>query len=388
MINEERKSSFESIYYSYMSLISKDPSSYCRTGFRMRLPIIQKHTLSEIICCAKEIWKNENSVLDLSDPIVIIGDLHGHIIDLFRIFHVFPDPKETKYLFLGDIVDRGEFSLETLTLIMILKILFPNNVYIIRGNHEFAEICESFGFLNEIMTQYGDIKLFNEFTDAFSFLPLAAQIGPNILCIHGGIGPFISDIQTIASVTRPCYSFEDHPVLDSLVWSDPTDVSGGYSESQRGYGYLFGEASFVDFLSRSSIKIVIRGHQCVDEGYSHMFNNRLITLFSASNYCGKSHNKAAVISIKDNSLSFITFGPLQHPLRSSAIFYSPSFSTNSILLESPSKQTLPSLDSKKYNSAQSLIDKTNASIMKKSFNSSVMINRGNISQRTLSRFKK
>ncbi len=147
----------------------------------------------------------EPTVVRVASPVVIVGDLHGHVLDLIRILQYSGHPPKTKYLFLGDTIDRGEFSLETIILILLFKIVYPNDITLIRGNHEFSQLCNHSGFGEEVRATYYEPLALSNFFTVFSVIPLAAVIDDSTLCIHGGIGPDIHSLQDIEKISRPIF---------------------------------------------------------------------------------------------------------------------------------------------------------------------------------------
>ena len=260
------------------------------------LPSLPENGLSFLLTDVLEVFKNEESMLHINGPIVVVGDLHGHLLDLFRIFNIYGKPSTTKYLFLGDIVDRGEFSLETITMILLAKILFPKNVFVIRGNHEFNQMGEQFGFLKEILEMYHSISIFNLFNRVFSYFPIAAVINKKYLSLHGGIGPTMFSLKQIEAVQRPVVNF-DSQLESSILWSDPTLDINTFMASSRGIGYHFGQDSTESFLKETGMEAIIRGHECIASGVQTLFNNKVITVFSASDYCGVTGNFSGILEI-------------------------------------------------------------------------------------------
>lgn len=132
----------------------------------------------------------------------ICGDIHGQYYDLLRLFEYGGFPPEANYLFLGDYVDRGKQSLETICLLLAYKIKYPENFFILRGNHECASINRIYGFYDECKRRY-NIKLWKTFTDCFNCLPIAAIIDEKIFTMHGGLSPDLNSMEQIRRVMRP-----------------------------------------------------------------------------------------------------------------------------------------------------------------------------------------
>ena len=274
--------------------MSQSMIDICTGKSKLNLPFPDEIFLIKIASHGMKIFENEPSLLDLKPPIIIVGDLHGQLLNLFQIFQNFDLPPNTTYLFLGDIVDRGPFSIETVTLLFSLKICFPENVYIIRGNHEFSNVSLNGGFFEELTGIYNNQEVFNAFNEAFNYLPIAAKLGPYI-CLHGGISPELETLEQIRSIPKPITGYSD-PILCGIFWSDPHESVKTFQSSTRGVGFFFGRKPLISFLNQNNLKVLIRGHECVD-GYSYRFKNRCVTVFSASNYCGTSENHAAALQI-------------------------------------------------------------------------------------------
>jgi protein phosphatase len=256
------------------------------------------------------LFSQDPVVLDLDAPITVVGDLHGQILDLYRIIQQHGMPGTTRYLFLGDFVDRGPFSFEVVTFVFLAKVIFPNAMWVIRGNHEFGYICSDGGFRDQLLRLFRDDQVFTMFCAAFTEMPLAALIGSSILAVHGGIGPEFRSINQLRGITRPIEEF-DNGVIDCVLWSDPNDETEGFEPSPRGAGYVFGKDGFAKFMDANCLNLMVRGHECVADGYQWHFDEKLLTVFSASNYCGTSGNKAAVLVIGGGrSLELKTFDPL------------------------------------------------------------------------------
>ena len=308
----------------------------------LTLPQFEPDAIMDLCREVKNVFLEEPSVLEIETPVLIVGDLHGQILDLFRIIQANGLPTTRKYLFLGDFVDRGEFSIEVVTYVFLLKVVYPHNVYVIRGNHEFDAVCATGGFGHDLNWMYRNPVVYYSFLDSFSAIPIAALIGRTYLAVHGGIGPELNDIQQIRNLRRPINDFDDG-VLDSLLWSDPCPDVDTYQKSKRGTGYLFGARVLRSFLEMNALKVLIRGHQCVQDGYSELFDKHVITVFSASNYCGSIGNKCAVMLIKrTGDYEFQQFQPVPWFKRNQATFFDKK-KEKKVQLETPKKELSSSL---------------------------------------------
>ena len=309
------------IFNFYKRVAKEDIIEDAKYASILRVAVIPQMLLSNIFTEATKIVRNEDIVLTLHEDITIVGDLHGHLPDLLRILRNNGFPPTKNYLFLGDIIDRGEFSTETLTLITVMKVLYPKNVFIIRGNHEFEEITECAGFLYEFRDLYNfNETLVQQVLRFFSFLPLAAVINDTNFCVHGGLGPNFTRIDDLRSLKRPIKN-TDSPILQDALWSDPSDTEG-YQPSIRGCGYHFGSDICHDFLRRNGMELIIRGHECVQEGIKYSFDQSLVTVFSASNYCNTIRNKCGLLTLyrHENKRFITTYNPMPYMPRPRASF--------------------------------------------------------------------
>ena len=316
--------SWVSSYLSYMeSLTQNSVVQFAERKLKIRLPKLTLNMLTSLTTEARKILETESTVFRISTDVksvLIVGDIHGHLLDLLLIFKTHGFPRNQRYLFLGDLVDRGEFSLETIVLVLALKICFPENVFIIRGNHEFSEMFETSGFGAELSAEYNSNKsVVSMFSNVFSFLPLACVIDDKYFCVHGGIGPSFSTIHEIEKIRNPCPCIDCNSIVTELLWSDPSDSIPFFMPSSRGTGFLFGAKALERFFKDNGFEKVIRAHQCVKEGILHSMNNSVITVFSASNYCGITYNKGGVLLISSAGIEEYTYGPLQYLKRESAI---------------------------------------------------------------------
>ncbi|KAK2990555.1 hypothetical protein RJ640_019835, partial [Escallonia rubra] len=260
---------------------------------------LDSYEVGELCYAAEQIFMQEPTVLQLKAPIKVFGDLHGQFGDLMRLFDEYGYPSTAgdityiDYLFLGDYVDRGQHSLETITLLLALKIESPENVHLIRGNHEAADINALFGFRLECIERMGEndgIWAWTRFNQLFNYLPLAAMIEKKIICMHGGIGRSIHSVEQIERLERPITMDAGSIILMDLLWSDPTenDSVEGLRPNARGPGLVtFGPDRVSDFCKKNRLQLIIRAHECVMDGFERFAQGQLITLFSATNYCGK-----------------------------------------------------------------------------------------------------
>lgn len=253
---------------------------------------------------------------------LVSGDIHGQYSDLLRLFEYGGFPPKANYLFLGDYVDRGRQSLETICLLLAYKIKYPENFFLLRGNHECASINRIYGFYDECKRRF-NVRLWKAFTDCFNCLPVAALIDDKILCMHGGLSPDLNNLDQIRNLPRPT-AIPDTGLLCDLLWSDPGKDVKGWGMNDRGVSYTFGPDKVSEFLSKHDLDLVCRAHQVkrslstflcsiqlfvlisilqlqvVEDGYEFFAERQLVTIFSAPNYCGEFDNAGAMMSVDEN----------------------------------------------------------------------------------------
>lgn len=246
---------------------------------------------------SREIFLSQPILLELEAPLKICGDIHGQYYDLLRLFEYGGFPPESNYLFLGDYVDRGKQSLETICLLLAYKIKYPENFFLLRGNHECASINRIYGFYDECKRRY-NIKLWKTFTDCFNCLPVAAIVDEKIFCCHGGLSPDLQSMEQIRRIMRPT-DVPDQGLLCDLLWSDPDKDTMGWGENDRGVSFTFGAEVVAKFLHKHDFDLICRAHQVVEDGYEFFAKRQLVTLFSAPNYCGEFDNAGAMMSVDE-----------------------------------------------------------------------------------------
>ncbi|KAG1178714.1 hypothetical protein G6F70_001622 [Rhizopus microsporus] len=249
----------------------------------------------------KEILAEESTVVPVNAPVTLCGDIHGQFYDLLKIFEVGGSLPETSYIFMGDFVDRGRYSLETLTLLLLYKVKYPERITLIRGNHESRNVTRVYGFYDECMAKYQNSKVWEWCCMVFDYLPLAAIIDGSVFCVHGGLSPELPSIDSIRTLFRMQELPQSGGHCD-LLWSDPEVQVETWTISPRGGGYLFGPLPTTAFCHNNKIDLIVRSHQLVDEGYNYPFlEKNLVTLWSAPNYCYRCGNKAAILKVPEEN---------------------------------------------------------------------------------------
>jgi serine/threonine-protein phosphatase 4 catalytic subunit len=260
--------------------------------------IPDEEDLVPIFLRATEILQKEPNIRQLSTPVTICGDIHGQFADLLELFRVGGDCFDTNYLFLGDYVDRGAQGVESFLYLLGLFLRYPARVTLLRGNHEARQTTQSCGFYEECIRKFGGTSVWHLCTDLFDLFPIAAIVDNTIFCVHGGLSPEIHSVDQIAAIDRR----REPPVSGAFVdilWSDP-DEQPGFAVSPRGAGFLFGGDIVAAFNRENNMSLICRAHQLMMEGYGTMFDDQLVTVWSAPNYCYRTGNVASILEIDEN----------------------------------------------------------------------------------------
>ncbi|KAI8642300.1 Metallo-dependent phosphatase-like protein [Parasitella parasitica] len=270
---------------------------------------------SEIVAICKAVhqaFMSQPTLIELNPPVKVMGDIHGQFQDLIRLFEMGGFPPESNYLLLGDYVDRGKQSLETILLLFCYKIKYPENFFLLRGNHECANVTRVYGFYDECKRRT-NVKIWKTFVDVFNSLPIAGLVAGKIFCVHGGLSPSLSTMEDIRTIVRPT-DVPEFGLLNDLLWADPSDTALDWEDSERGVSYCFGKKIVNEFLSKFDLDLVCRAHMVVEDGYQFFNERTLVTVFSAPNYCGEFDNFGAIMSVNEELLcSFELLTPMDHP---------------------------------------------------------------------------
>jgi serine/threonine-protein phosphatase 2B catalytic subunit len=277
-----------------------------------------------IINKGTEVLRAEPNMLEMDAPITVCGDVHGQYFDLMKLFEVGGDPAETRYLFLGDYVDRGYFSIECVLYLWSLKIWYPNTLWLLRGNHECRHLTDYFTFKLECKHKYSE-EIYEACMDSFCALPLAAVMNKQFLCIHGGLSPELNTLEDLKSIDR----FREPPtqgLMCDILWADPLEEFGQEKTNDffihnhvRGCSYFFSYPAACAFLEKNNLLSVIRAHEAQDAGYRMYRKTRttgfpsVMTIFSAPNYLDVYNNKAAVLKYENNVMNIRQFNCTPHP---------------------------------------------------------------------------
>ncbi|KAK0406915.1 hypothetical protein QR680_018887 [Steinernema hermaphroditum] len=261
--------------------------------------VVKETEMIQLCQMAREVFMSQNSMIEIEPPVKICGDIHGQYGDLLRLFDRCGFPPGVNYLFLGDYVDRGRQNLETICLLLAYKIKYPDNFFLLRGNHECATINRVYGFYEECNRRYQSVQLWQTFQDVFDAMPFTALVSAKILCMHGGLSPHIRSIDQLRHITRSIEPPNPSLQMD-LLWSDPDPYNKGWLPNTRGVSYTYGTEVVQEYVTKLNIDLIARAHQVVQDGYEFFAGRKLITIFSAPHYCGQFDNAAAVMSVDEN----------------------------------------------------------------------------------------
>ena len=275
--------------------------------------LVQEEDIKIILGTVREVFMSQPMLMEVNGPLKILGDTHGQFYDLLRIFEKCGFPSaQNAYLFLGDYVDRGKHSIETIILLFCYKILYPTAFTLLRGNHECASINRQYGFFDDVKRRY-NVKLFRVFTAVFDTMPICGVVSGKIICMHGGLSPDLGNVQLINQIARPC-DVPHEGIMCDLLWSDPSDDDNvsGFLPSSRGVGWEFGADMVEAFLDHVDMDLIVRAHQVQERGYGFFANRQLVSIFSAPGYCGEFNNDAAVMNVDAKlQCSFTVIPPRQ-----------------------------------------------------------------------------
>ena len=291
---KEIEESSDRITYLKEKLIESRKGQFCtnvKLSEREIFTVIEKALL---------IFENEPSMLELEPPLYICGDIHGQFYDLLRVFDILKYPPKSRFLFLGDYVDRGKKSLECILLLLCLKIKYPTQIYLLRGNHESADVNRTYGFFDECKRKVS-VKIYKKFCNLFNMLPITALVGEKILCMHGGLAYELKDINQLKLIKRPT-EIPEAGLLCDLVWSDPDDslLFDFKTNKERGISVCFSKKLVEDFTQKNDLDLICRAHQVVEEGFQFFANMKLITIFTAPNYMGEFDNNGGILEVNED----------------------------------------------------------------------------------------
>ena len=286
---------------------------------------LPEEEVKDLCTKAKELFIKEPNVQIVHCPITVCGDTHGQFHDLLELFKVGGNIPDTNYLFLGNYIDGGYFSVESISLLLALKLKYPNRIFLLRGTHESRKMSKIYGFYEECFKKYGNNpEIWKIFTDLFDFLPLCALIDNKILCLHGGLSPSIQTLEDINQLNRNQEIPDNSPISD-LLWNDPSEVGDDQGIGKRTVGFWFGKEITSKFIFTNKLSVIFRRQFC-QNGYQWNHDNNILSIFSAPNYCYRCGNLAAIVEIDDNmKYKLQTFEPAPRRGKTSLQKYIPDY---------------------------------------------------------------
>lgn len=285
---------------------------------------LKEYQAIRIVQDATELLSSEPNLLQVPAPVTVCGDIHGQYYDLMKLFEVGGDPALTSYLFLGDYVDRGSFSIECLVYLYAVKLTYPDTIFMLRGNHECRHLTEYFTFKNECLHKYSE-SFYEECITSFNSLPLVAIMNKQFFCVHGGLLPELRCMEDVIKLDR----FREPPtkgLMCDLLWADPVeDYDDDNMDTKfvrntvRGCSFAFTYRASCEFLDKTGLLSIIRAHEAQDAGYRMYKRTKtlgfpsLLTMFSAPNYLDNYNNKAAILKYENNVMNIRQFNSSPHP---------------------------------------------------------------------------
>jgi serine/threonine-protein phosphatase 6 catalytic subunit len=264
----------------------------------LKCDYLLENELKQLCNLVKTILIEESNVQPVSSPVTVCGDIHGQFHDLLELFKTGGELPKTRYIFMGDFVDRGYYSLETLTLLLLFKARYPQHITLLRGNHESRQITQIYGFYEECQRKYGNANAWKYCCEVFDCMNVACIIDGKVLCVHGGLSPDVRTLDQIRTIDRRQEIPHEGAFCD-LMWSDPENIET-WAVSPRGAGWLFGSRVTSEFNHLNGLELICRAHQLVQEGYKYHFSEQnLVTVWSAPNYCYRCGNLASILSFDE-----------------------------------------------------------------------------------------
>eukprot|EP01129_Flabellula_baltica_P005718 TRINITY_DN2087_c0_g1_i4.p1 TRINITY_DN2087_c0_g1~~TRINITY_DN2087_c0_g1_i4.p1 ORF type:complete len:314 (+),score=64.64 TRINITY_DN2087_c0_g1_i4:80-1021(+) len=263
--------------------------------------ILSLNETKELVSIVRPVLHDEPNVLLMDGPVNVIGDLHGDVVSLNYVLEQV-DVKSERVLCLGDYVDRGFYSVAVLSVLLCLKGMYKDRVFLLRGNHECREIVKVYGFYDELKRLYDEAEaeeLLDIYCDIFDQFPLAAVIGGEVLAVHGGLSEGLASIDQISEIDRFCDVPKEACLMTDILWSDPHDDNDSWKESPRGISQLWGNEETQTFCSQNKLRYIVRSHQLVMEGAKWSHAEKILTIFTSANYCLQCQNDGGFVRISE-----------------------------------------------------------------------------------------
>lgn len=316
-IAEEAAREFSVLWKFYEDTFAENIDRYAQRQLRLRLPFLPPAVFGSLLDKLIQTVRSEPLIVRESGDYIVIGDLRGSILDFLRVLRRFGSPRVQKYLFLGNYSNGGELSVQVITLVFLLKVLFPTNVVVLRGCFEFDETCTGGTLRSEIDMLYGETNVYSKVIAAFNWLPLAMIMNEKAFCVNGGIGRETAKLELLEETERPIEGFKQQNVVE-IMWSSPTDLLPMFLPSSQSYGVLFGPQAVTQFLRATNLDILIRGNGVSETGYESQFNGVVQTVFTASMIEGS--NGSAVLECRNGVINPVCM-PCVMPMKRNGVTF-------------------------------------------------------------------
>lgn len=306
----------ETLWRAYYNMFTKDVNHYAIKRVRFYVPIPPQKLFVDMVIKCNELFKKEPTTILTNGNAIIAGEIQGSIVDLLKVFHEWNKRRDCKLILLGNIIGVQEFSLETLTLVMVAKILYPDKIIILRGTNEFIDTANVGGLMSQLNNAYQNEELYNYVCEMFSYIPLAAVLNGDIFITHGGIGPEISSVDKIPLIPRPLVRLTE--ASKQLLYSTPTNLIPLFMPASSALGYVFGEAATGMFLDRNLLRLIIRTHSAGFGGAEMFFDGRVISL-TCSNVAGREERQNALFLVDANEERPIIYDAMRELKRADTV---------------------------------------------------------------------
>ena len=318
-----RKRASDITMRAFGTFIGASEPEIVSVGLQVPIPRFESRVIFELCSEAVDFLRPRGGLVEIHGPTYVVGDLHGNFHDLIRIYNSIYESGNLTVVFLGDYVDRGAYSTEVVLFIFTILCKYPNNVVLLRGNHEFPVTHEGHTnfLLEELKVSYPEEfqQLYDSIQFTFAWLPLAALINDDVLCVHGGLSPLLNNVDQLRSVRYPIFNYDD-PMIGDLLWSDPYLHVNHFIASTRGVGQFFGSGAAKNFLTNNNLKYLIRAHQCVIDGVEESLKD-VFTVFSSSFYTDEENKSGFIYLDASSQMKIYTLRPLMSIKRAKAHFY-------------------------------------------------------------------
>ncbi|EAS04969.2 ser/thr phosphatase family protein (macronuclear) [Tetrahymena thermophila SB210] len=260
---------------------------------------LPKKALLYLCECALEQLQNQDKLINLKSPVTVVGDLNGQFQDLQEIFQIGGRVPDTNYLFLGNYINKGHYSIECFSYLIALKLRYPSRITLLRGSHETTSTSKIYGFYDECNNKYGSIDIWKAFLSVFECLPLSAVIENEVFCVHAGLSHQINDISQILNVKDDESSLVQQGPAYHLLWNEPEESEGQWTFSESISQIYFGKQVTKKFLHKNNLKLILRAHEYQKNGYNFMHDKKLCSIFSAPNQDASSKSLGSFVEFDD-----------------------------------------------------------------------------------------